>query len=184
MNLESEIIYVKGLESTKSIWRIKHTSDEFLRASNLSLKLMGEHLNKTSKCGCVEDLFLMLHSLSKDKIKLKQIQMENKFKLNKLITFKSGHYSPANITDVKSIEILTKHPKFITAFSEYPENWKEICGGKPELTAREVELFDMEIPELFAIAQELYDEDDSLRMPGARSREKTLVKFIIENEVK
>lgn len=182
MNLDKEIKHVLTLESTKHIWRNEHSSKEFIRASNLSLELCGAKLEKVKGCGCVEDLFIILKSLSKAKINFKQEQMENKFKLNKLITFKSGHYSPANITDKKSIEILTKAPQMIAAFSEYPDNWKELCGGKPELTAREKELFDMDIPELFAVAQELKDDDDSLKMPGARSREKTLVKFIIDNE--
>jgi len=199
MLLTEEIKEVLSLESTKMKWRNNHSSVEFKKASSLSFAIMGQHLNKMKNCGCLEDLFIMLKSLSKDKINLKQEQMESKFKFKEgtLITVGGTHYANANLTDEKAIHILKQFPSHIASFTTHPDNWKELCAVevKTKKVVKEVieeaveesndrmqELYAMTLPDLFAIAQELADENEDLKMPGARSKEAKLVSFIIDNE--
>ena len=58
---------------------------------------------------------------------------------------------------------------------------KELCSVE-EVSDREKELSTLDLPELFAIAQEIADADDDLRMVGARSKEKKVIRFILANE--
>jgi hypothetical protein len=41
-----------------------------------------------------------------------------------------GHYTNANMTDKKAIEILKVNPAHIQSFEKYPENWNELIGMK------------------------------------------------------
>ena len=140
MELEEQINLLLSYEGTKKNWRNVHDSKEWILANEIASVVMGETLNKKPNCGCLNDLFYMLKNISKEKIKLKQLQMENEFELKSgILLFINGtHYSNANITDQKSIEILTKFPVKINAFSRYPKGWKDLTKGE-EVKSEKVE---------------------------------------------
>ena len=185
MDLEQEISIALSYESTKESWRNDHSSDEFKLVKQVGFTI-GSPITNEKGCRCIERFFMLAHAYSRDneKINLKKEQMESEFKVlkGKLITFGGSHYTVANMTDSVAVRMLTTNPAHIASFESYPSNWKELCGGKAELTPRQTELINLELADLFAIAQELVDADDNLRMPGARSREAKLVSFIIDNE--
>lgn len=187
MNLESEINKALSYESTKELWRNKHDSEEFKFIKQVGATI-GSTITNDKGCKCIERFFMLAHAYSRDneKINLKQKQMESKFKLKegKMIGVNGTHYSNANITDEKAIEILTKYPSHIATFETYPGNWKELTNVKEEVVVseRETELNTLDLPELFAIAQELADANDDIRMIGAKSKAKKVIKFILANE--
>jgi len=129
MELKDQIKLLLSFKPTKQIWKNDHNSQEWKLANDVASVIMKQGLNRTKNCGCLTDLFIMLESLSESKIKLKQLQMENEFELKPgILLFINGtHYSNANITDVISIEILTKFPIKIKDFVRYPKNWKDLC---------------------------------------------------------
>jgi len=184
MDLNQEIKEVLLLEPTKSIWRNNHGSKEFKRAVKIG-SLVGNPINKSKNCGCIEDLFIVLRLMSRDKIKFKQIQMENKFKLKEgqLVTFAGSHITNANLTDERAISLLKDRPIRISMFSEYPKDWKELTGSKPERTPREKELYAKNKKEQLEMCEELVSNDDSLKMPSKKSKEADRVSFIIANEL-
>ena len=132
MELKDKIKLLLSFEGSKNNWKNVHDSKEWILANEVASVVMKQGLNKTKNCGCLTDLFIMLKSLTEEKIKLKQLQMENEFELKPgILLFVAGtHYSNANITDEKSIEILTKFPKKIDAFIRYPKNWKDLCKSE------------------------------------------------------
>jgi hypothetical protein len=184
MNLEDEIIIALSYESTKDVWRNNHNSEEFRFIKQLGFTI-GSPITNEKGCRCIERFFLLAKAYSRDneKINLKQKQMNNEFKIkeNKIINVAGTHYSNANITDERAIEILTKYPTQIGSFVSYPSNWEELCNVE-EVSERELELKELDLPELFAIAQEIADADEDLKMVGARSKEKKVIAFIIANE--
>jgi hypothetical protein len=129
MELKDQIKKVLSFEETKNNWKNDHNSQEWNLANDVAAVIMGQGLNRRKNCGCLTDLFIMLKSISESKIKLKQLQMENEFELKPgILLFVAGtHYSNANLTDEKSIEILTKFPVKIKDFIRYPKNWKDLC---------------------------------------------------------
>ncbi len=183
MDLEEEINIALSLESTKDKWRNNHSSEEFKFVKNLGYTI-GSPITNDKGCKCIERFFMLVHAYSRDnkKINLKQKQMESNFKLKegRLVSFGGSHYTTANITDEVAIRMLKSNESNIGNFVTYPDNWKELIGSK-EVSERELELLEMELPELFAIAQEIADDKD-LKMVGARSKEKKVIKFIIDNE--
>lgn len=184
MNLENEINIALSYESTKESWRNEHDSKEFKFVKQVGFTI-GSPITNDKGCKCIERFFMLAHAYSRDneKINLKEKQMESKFKLleGKMIGVGGGHVTSANLTDEKAIEILTKYPSHIATFATYPDNWKELCSVE-EVSDREKELSTLDLPELFAIAQEIADADDDLRMVGARSKEKKVIRFILANE--
>jgi hypothetical protein len=124
--LEKLIDRVKGYESTKSFWRSKHDSIEFIEASKLNKILTGIPLNKALKCECVEDLFFMLKL---DNTKQKAMEKVNKqfhVKKGKVIMSYGTDQISEHSTDEKIIEALRDNPALIKFLESYPENWKEI----------------------------------------------------------
>jgi hypothetical protein len=187
MKIKEEIKIVLGFESTKGTWRNKHTSKEFLRAEKLS-KLVGEPLNRSANCSCIERFFIVLKILQRnnERIKLKQLQMKSNFELieGKMIGIGGGHVTNANLTDEKAIEILTKYPAHIVTFKTVPANWKELCGKSEgeELSPREIELGKLEKDELYQMATAICEANESLTKPGARTGVPKLAKFVATNE--
>ncbi len=184
MNLENEINLALTYESTKELWRNNHDSEEFKFVKQVG-STIGSPITNDKGCKCIERFFMLAHVYSRDnkKITIKEKQMESKFKLleGKMIGVSGTHYTNANLTDERAIEILTKYPSHIATFSTYPANWKELCSVE-EVSEREEELLTLDLPELFAIAQEIADADDDIKMVGARSKEKKVIKFILANE--
>lgn len=183
MNLEEEIKVALSLESTKEIWRNDHASNEFKFVKQLGATI-GSAITNDRGCKCIERFFMLVHAYARDneKINLKQKQMESNFKLKegKLLSFGGSHYTAANITDEVAIRLLKSNESNLLHFDSYPENWKELIGVK-EVSDREKELLELELADLFAIAQEIADEKE-LKMVGARSKEKKVIKFILDNE--
>jgi hypothetical protein len=132
MELEDKIKLLLSYEGTKKNWKNVHNSPQWVLANEVAVIVMREPLNKKPNCGCLNDLFYMLKNISKSKIKLKQLQMENEFELKPgILLFINGtHYSNANITDKVSLEILKNFPVKINAFVKYPKNWEELCEVK------------------------------------------------------
>lgn len=128
MNLKEEIKTVLSYESSKEEWRNEHSSDEFIHASKVG-KLVGSPLNRSRNCGCIEDLFIVLHLMTKEKINLKQEQMTSKYILKKgavLFSPATGvHLTSENITDKAAKELLKKYPARIASFESFPEDWNK-----------------------------------------------------------
>jgi len=205
--LDKEIKVVLSYEASRSKWRNNQASKEWKQANKVSIAVMGEGLQRKTNCGCIDDLFYMLKTLSKERINQKQTQMSNKFKLidGKMIHHAGTHYTNANLTDEKAVEILTKFPSHIRTFATYPENWKELTGkpaanvnedefngliptGKGDSsnvdapTGREAELLKMEQPDLLILAKNIAAENDELSNPRHNTGVVKLTAFILENE--
>ena len=164
---------------------------------------MGEQLSRKTNCGCLNDLFYMLKTISKSKIELKSKQMENEFELKEgiLIFFKGSHYSNANITDKKTLEILKEFPIKINAFVRYPKNWKELIKDKevkaPKKEAKELAteetkevkteenkelelLSDIELREL---CTKLADSIEGLKKLNHKAGKAKMINYLITNKV-
>ena len=190
MDLAEEIIIALSYESTKEDWRNKHESKEFRFVKQLGYTI-GSPITNDKGCRCIERFFMLAHAYSRDneKTNLKQKQMESKFKFKDSIVlgFGGSHYTNANLTDEKAIEILKSNKANLANFETYPDDWELMIGDKKVVeevivSERELELNELELPELFAIAQELADDNEDLTMVGARSKEKKVIKFILDNE--
>ena len=197
MELKDKILKILSLEGSKSQWRNNHGSHQWILANEVALIVMGERLNKAKNCGCLNDLFIMLKSLSTEKIKLKTIHMNNKFKLREtaLIFIAGSHYSSKNITDEKSIEILTKFPAKIADFISYPENWEELTAKEvsaivEEKVIEEEEAFilfdsdleDLDEKELRIICTNIANRTEGLRKLNHKALKPKMIEYILENK--
>ncbi len=211
MDLNKEIKVVLSYEASKSKWKNNPASKEWKRANKVAIVVMGQGLQRKRNCGCIDELFIMLKTLSQKRINQKQTQMSNKFRLvdGKMISLNGTHYTNDNITDEKAIEILTKFPSHIVTFVNAPDNWKELCGkpvggltGNPAPTAglapegandkttdysptgREAELLKMDKADLLTLATKIAIEGEGLKKPRHNTGIPKLVAFILENEPK
>ena len=146
MSLEKDIELVLSFEKTKQKWRAKFDSKEFILANEVSIVIMKDPLQRKKKCGCIEDLFIMLKSLTKNKIKLKTNQMESKFKLKAGILIQVhgvDHLSEHNVTDKSAKALLKKYPSHIVSFESYPSDWEALVFGKKK--AAKIEKVEKEV---------------------------------------
>lgn len=124
MNIKAKITEVLGYESSKKDWRNNHSSKEYKEAEKLG-KTVGSPLNKSVNCACLEDLFIVIKLMSKDKIELKQIQMESSYKLKKNVIIwlpsQSLHVTNDNLTDEIGEAILKAFPAHKVSFETMPE---------------------------------------------------------------
>ena len=212
MDLNADIKLVLSYEANKSKWKNNFESEEWKLANKVSSIVMMEGLNRNSNCGCIDDLFNTLKTLSQEKINLKQNQMQGLFKLKegKMISLHcfNEDYTNANLTDQKAIDVLKKYPSCIAEFESYPSNWKELCEkGLPEVGStnpavnnpstpaagtppagngnsnpREVELLAMSRDDLMATATKLADDKSLKNKPRHNTGAVKLVKYILDNE--
>lgn len=206
MDLKEEIKVVLSYENEKKNWRNNHNSKEWRLANKVSSRIMKEPLNRKPNCGCLEDLFIMLKSLTNDRINQKQIVMDSKFKLPKgkmVMVHGFPILTSDNLTDENAIELLKHNSKCISMFSSYPDNWKEMVSGKvipptndntdtsgnedsnsddtDSPNEREALLLSMEKSELKVLADNLAEDNDidkAHHLCGVEG----LTKYIIENE--
>jgi hypothetical protein len=197
MNLKDQIKLLQSYESSKKNWRNVHTSNEWILADKVASIIMSQGLNKSKNCGCLDDLFIMLKTISQTKIELKMKQENNKFKLKPgILLFLGGtHYSNANITDEKSIEILTKFPTKIKDFETYPEDWEKLTGSdepgtnpNPGTNANEnadvVELKDMDAEALRSLCDELAANTEGLsKLHHATKDPQKMINYLLKNKV-
>lgn len=197
MNLEAEIKLLLSYEGSKQKWRNVHDSKEWILANKISAIIMGEELNRKPNCGCLNDLFYMLKNTSKEKINLKTIQMENEFELKPgILLFLDGtHYSNANITDEKSIEILKRFPVKINAFVRYPKNWKDLTKSgnetAPQKVAKDIEAtndYEAELNELDKetlkeLCDKLSESTEGLRKVNHKAGKAKLIEYLLKNKV-
>jgi len=186
MNLEQKIKLLLSFEGNKKTWRNIHNSNEWILANEIASIVMMQGLNKSKNCGCLEDLFIMLKTISKSKIELKEKQMENTFKLkeNILIFLDGTHYSNANITDKKSIEILKRFPSKINDFENYPSDWETLTEVKEELSGLNAELNGMDKEALRVLCDELALSTEGLRKLNHKAGKQKMIEYILKNEVK
>lgn len=131
----------QALEYGKTIskWAKNGDSTEFKEYNSLSILLTGERL--VPGCGnCANDFYNYLFSANSSKRldeKLEQIQngkfkikpggMIHSFDIHEVIT-------KDNLTDAKALQLLKINKRYISHFSEFPENWQELISEKsPEL---------------------------------------------------
>ena len=188
MDLENEINLLLSYEGNKKNWRNVHDSKEWILANKIASVVMGETLNKKPNCGCLNDLFYMLKNISKSKIKLKQLQMENEFELKPgIFLFLNGtHYTNANITDENSLEILTKFPVKINAFVRFPKNWKELTKGtKTEAlkTEESKELEGLSDEDLRTLCDKLAEQTEGLRKLNHKAGKDKMIDYLLKNKV-
>ena len=204
MDLEQQIKLLLSYEGTKQIWKNVHDSKEWILANEIASVIMREPLNRVPNCGCLTDLFYAVKNISKSKIKLKQLQMENEFELKPgILLFLDGtHYSNANITDDKSIEILKRFPIKIKDFIRYPKNWKELTEVKTtkakseaksdskkeveskdnqEFLAQELEAMD-DIT-LRNLCTKLAEETEGLNKLNHKAGKEKMIAYLLENKV-
>ena len=204
MDLEQQIKLLLSYEGTKQIWKNVHDSKEWILANEIASVIMREPLNRVPNCGCLTDLFYTVKNISKSKIKLKQLQMENEFELKPgILLFLDGtHYSNANITDDKSIEILKRFPIKIKDFIRYPKNWKELTEVKTtkakseaksdskkevepkdnqEFLAQELEAMD-DIT-LRNLCTKLAEETEGLNKLNHKAGKEKMIAYLLENKV-
>lgn len=87
---------------------------------------------KIKKNGCSSCYGTMYRYFKNQKPK----QMENtqkksgefSLKAGKLVYFNGKHYTADSITDEVAKELLKEHPNHIANFSNYPDNWKQMCS--------------------------------------------------------
>ncbi len=136
MTLKDEIKLVLSYEYSKSKWRNKHSSEEFILACKVG-SAVGSPINRSRNCGCIEDLFMVLKIMSKEKVKLKQTQMGSKFKLKEGVCPFWGkrhmHLTNANLTDKLAKEFLKDYPTLISIFETVPKDF-----GKKKTRAKKV----------------------------------------------
>lgn len=128
MNLTEQIKTVLSYKSTVNDWKNNHLSIEWLAANEVSKIVMKEPLRKSRNCGCVDDLFIMLHSMTKENINIKQNSMNSEFKLEKdgmLMMHGVDILTNNNLTDEKALKLLSTHPKAIKRFATKPSDWKK-----------------------------------------------------------
>ena len=196
MELELRINLLLSYEKTKNKWRNIHDSVQWILANDIAFIVMGEGLNRSRNCGCLNDLFYMLKNISKSKIKLKEKQMENEFELKSgILLFLNGtHYSNANITDEKSIDILSKFPVKINAFVRYPKNWKDLTKGnetEPQKDLKNLKESDIYKEELQALEDEnlrqlcdkLSDQTKGLRKLNHKAGTEKMIEYLLLNKV-
>jgi hypothetical protein len=195
MDLEQKINLLLSYEGSKKNWKNIHDSEQWILANEVASIVMGEGLNRTRNCGCLNDLFYMIKNISKSKIKLKQLQMENEFELKPgILLFINGtHYSNANITDSVSLEILKNFPVKINAFVKYPKNWKELCEanakGKKAVkneapkSDEEIELRKLSDSDLKDLCNKLAEETEGLKKINHKAGTDKMVAYLLENKV-
>jgi hypothetical protein len=130
MKLKQHIKLVKSFKANVNEWKNNFDSVEYKEASKVNQKLFGIPLNKRKNCDCVNDLLSYVSRMDNEKIKLKQEQMESKFKLKKgkliMLHGLDIEISESNLTDAKAISLLKKYPGHITTFESFPDNWEEL----------------------------------------------------------
>lgn len=210
MNLEKEINVVLSYEGTKSKWRNNHSSDEWKMANRVG-KVVGSPLNRSRNCQCVEDLYIVLKLLTRDKtkVKLKQQQIMSKFKLKpgKVLMLHgfTDVITTESLTDEVAIELLTKYPAMRGEFEECPDNWKALCekglpatpapetvgpgpdkggdqGGGDGKTREEI-LLETDVAVLRKLADDIATKKD-IAKANRMCKAKGLTKYILENEEK
>jgi len=187
MDLNKQIKIVLSYKSTKNKWKNNHNSIEWKAADKLAKVVMRQGLNKSKNCGCIDDLFYMLTTLSQDSINQKQKRMSSRFTLKGMLqSHKFGIFTNDNITDEKAIEILKDNSKNISHFSAYPSDWEKLIGKKEAkkevtLSPREEELLSLGVDELREMADALAIEKD-IDKASHRCKESGLTKFILANE--
>ncbi len=141
MKLKQHIKLVRSFRANVNEWKNNFDSVEYKEASKLNQKLFGIPLNKRKNCDCVNDLLSYVSRMNNDKIKLKQQQMESKFKLKKgkliMLHGLGIEISEANLTDAKAISLLKKYPGHISTFESFPENWEELTLDDSPVTPKE-----------------------------------------------
>ena len=188
MNLKEQIELLRTYEGTKKEWRNVHTSKEWILANQVASVVMSEPLNRSRNCGCLDDLFIMLKTISKTKIELKMEQSNNKFKLKPgILLFLDGtHYSNANITDKKSIEILQRFPVKINSFETYPNDWEKLTKVPKEEVIESSdsdELNDMDAEALRSLCDELAANTEGLRKLNHKAGKEKMIEYLLKNKV-
>jgi hypothetical protein len=121
---------VKASQSSLKDWRNVHTSTEWKEASKVNEILNGIPLNRSRNCECIEDLFFQLNRVNINQII--HMKQEQKFNLPKgtVITLHGCQVITENSTDEQMMNLLKLSPAHIVKFTKYPDNWKELVGGK------------------------------------------------------
>jgi len=211
MDLDFLIKQVLEFKPTIKSWKNKFETNEYRLTSKLHELFFGTPLNRVKNCGCVDDFFTYIASLSQEKINLKKIQMENKFKLKSGIVLVlhglNMELTSANITDEKAITLLKKYPVHIKSFESYPANWEELVelSNKPEPKIEEelgeikdfgvdnvetpVESNELSLKELKKLDKKILRKmsnevalQNGIDAPHHASRAEVFAKFIIENK--
>ena len=104
-----------------------------------------------------------------------------------IILFLNGtHYTNANITDEKSLEILTKFPVKINAFVRFPKNWKELTKGtKTEAlkTEESKELEGLSDEDLRTLCDKLAEQTEGLRKLNHKAGKDKMIDYLLKNKV-
>ena len=196
MELKEKINLLLSYEGNKKQWKNQHNSKEWILANEVASIVMREPLNKVPNCGCLNDLFYMLKTISQQKIELKSKQMENEFELKPgiLLFLEGTHYSNANITDEKSIEILKRFPVKINAFVRYPKNWKDLTKTEKTSTQKVVkneadnevykdELNGLDDTQLRELCNTLAEQTEGLRKVNHKAGTEKMIEYLLKNKV-
>lgn len=198
MNIKTKIKEVLSYEATKKDWRNVHNSKEYKAAEKLG-KAVGSPLNKSVNCSCLEDLFIVIKLMSKDKINLKQNQMESKYELREGVMIwlpgKGIHVTNANLTDKLGKAILKEFPAHKVSFVRMPEGKASNTVTEPvvepvveEVTEPVTEETVEEVVEATATelslreqADKIAAETEGLSKAHWKSSDESLKEYIAEN---
>lgn len=124
-------------ESTKSIWRKDHKSEEWQNASKLNRFLFGKSLNQNVKCECIEDLFMMLKVKNINQKIIKKMEKEFVFKKGVVLQTNGHGILTENSSDEKCMRYLNDFPNAAKNFKSLPDGWEQKCaefvGSKKEV---------------------------------------------------
>lgn len=140
MNLLEKLEIAVKYEESKSIWRKKNQSDEYIFCSNLNFELFGKKFNGSSRCECIDDFFILVKSRLKNKEKIIKI-MEKKFYIKKgrVVRPFGSKALDRNSSDEDCINLLKGNPNFIKEFDEFPKDWKVLIGIEQKIEEQKIE---------------------------------------------
>jgi hypothetical protein len=125
MELKERIEIALTYEKTKKQWRSKFSNDEFIFCSQLNFDLFGKKFNRSERCECIEDFFILI------KNRIKNVEIMDKLFITKGVIRGTGMRPiGATSSDEDCIKLLKMNKNFIKHFEKYPANWEAIVDGE------------------------------------------------------
>lgn len=158
MTLKEKVETALSYESSVESWRKDYQSEQFRFCDQLNLELFGKRFNRSERCECIEDFFLLLKH--KNKKQFFEIMANKVFHLKPGIVIQ-GFDFPEGLTssspDSDLIKYLKRNKKNIKHFVQFPDNWEEIVDSfeeGDEDDVQEIALKDMKVEDLKKFAEE------------------------------
>lgn len=130
MTIQEKVDLALEYEKNVKEWRRDYDSKEWRFCSALNIELYGKPFNRSEKCECIDDFFLLLNH--QNKLKRFIVMGQKKFQLKPGIVIQ-GQDFPNGVTSFSSDEecilLLKKNKKNAKHFEKLPSDWEKIVDS-------------------------------------------------------